>query len=115
MTQAKLIKKLKQLPVDDMLEKLSEIKRPPSSFMMGSQAYTRTDYYPEIQFHLERVALLEKHGWTHEEFHTELEKRSIIAIVNEFNEQLVFPKEILDRALRFFPNAKFTQASITLE
>ncbi len=115
MTQAKLIKKLKQLPVDDMLEKLSEVRKLPSSFMMGSQAYTRTDYYPEIQFHLERVALLEKHGWTHEEFHIELEKRSIISVVNEFNEQLIFPQEILNRALRFFPKAKFTPASITLE
>ena len=115
MSQKRTFDKLKQPPLSEMLEMLYAIKKPPPVYILGGTAHARDDYYADIQFHLERVMLLEQHGWKYEEFFMALEKRSILEQVKEFNDNIQFPTELIDRAKRFFPNAKFTQASIELE
>lgn len=115
MSQAKTFNKLKQPPLEKMLDMLCEIKRPPPVYSLGSVTHSRDDYYSEIQYHLERVMLLEQHGWKYDEFSLALEKRSILAQIKEFNNNTEFPMELINRAKKFFPNAKFTEASIELE
>ena len=107
--------KLKQPSVDKMMDMLANIKRPPPVYAFGNATHMREEYYSDIQFHLERVKLLEDHGWKYDESFLALEKRSILSQIKEFNGNNQFPIELVDRAKRFFPNAKFTQASIELE
>lgn len=115
MSQQKTFDKLRQLPVDEMLEKLEGVRKPPPVIWTGAVGQPRNNYYADIQYHLERVKLLEDHGWKYEDFFLELEKRSILELIKEFNDNTQFPQELIDRAKRFYPNAKFTQASIELE
>ncbi len=115
MSQKKTFNKLRQPPLEEMVEKLNALQKPPPVYILGSAAHVRDDYYTDIQFHLERVMLLEKHGWNYKDFLMALEKRSILEQIKEFNDNSQFPTELVDRAKRFFPNAKFTQASIELE
>jgi len=115
MSQKRTFDKLKQPPLSEILDMLYAIKKPSPVYILGGTAHARDDYYADIQFHLERVMLLEQHGWTYEEFFMALEKRGILEQVRDFNDNMGFPAESIDRAKRFFPNAKFTQASIELE
>jgi len=115
MSQKRTFDKLRQPPLGEMLEMVNAIQRPSPSYSLGNSAHTRDHYYEDIQFHLERVALLEKNGWTYEDFLLALERKSILSQVRDYNAEYQFPQEIVDRAKRFFPNARFTQASIELE
>jgi len=115
MSKKRMFDKLRQIPVGEMLEKLHEIRRPSPAVRLGEITKLRDDYYTDIQFHFERVKLLEKHGWKYEEFLLELEKKSILDLIRTFNDNTQFPTELVDRAKKFFPNAKFIQASIELE
>ena len=107
--------KLRRLPVPEMLVLLNEIKMPPPMFQISNVVYERSKFYNDISYHYEKVKLLERHGWGLEEFVLEIEKRIILEQVRLFNEDKKFPSEIIERAKRFFPNAKFTEASIELE
>ena len=114
-TEEQTFDKLRQLPIDKMLDMLGDIEKPSPIYSLGHSAHPRTDYYSDIQFHLERIKLLEDHGWKYEDFLLALEKRSILEQIKDFNDNNQFPSELVNRAKRFFPNAKFTQASIELE
>ena len=104
--------KSRQPPLDEMLDILALIKKTHYGILFGGVMSHRTDHYAEIQFHLERVSVLKEHGWDYVDFQLALEKRSIVEQINEHNENIKFPDELVERAKRFFPNAKFTQAKI---
>lgn len=113
--------KLKQIPLEEMKEKLSKLSKPApayqfhSNFNMPPVSILRNEYYPDIVLHYDRVKLLNDNGWEFEEFVFALEKIAILSIVKEFNGSIVFPLELIERAKTFFPNVKFTAASITLD
>lgn len=107
--------KLRQLPIDDMNAKLNGLQKPSPTYNWNGQQIFRADHYHEIAFHYERVKLLKDNGWEFEDFILANEKHSILTMIAEYNLQNPFPNELVERAKRFFPNAAFTQASITLE
>ncbi len=115
MSSEKTFKKLKQIPLEDMIIKLDGITRPPPIYFLGSKEFTRNDYYSDLQFYFQRIRTLEENGWTVEEFLLTLEKRSIVAQIDEYNRQFPFPAELLERARIFFPNLHFEPAKINLE
>lgn len=85
-------------------------------YKLGSVVVERNTYYnPLIIRHYQLIKILEDYGWTLEEFALESEKRSIIEQVKEYNENLEFPQEIIERAKQFFPNVKFTPAKLELD
>lgn len=112
----KTFDKLRQTPIDDMVKIVESIKRPPPIFTLGGHApFERTHFYPEVVFYLERMACLKEHGWEPDDFYMELEKRSIIQMVEEYNNNLAFPQDFIDRVKKIFPNVKFTPAKLELE
>ena len=115
MSQKKTFDKLRQPPLEEMVEKLNALQKPPPVYVLNGIAHIRSDYYPDIQLYLERIELLDNNGWDYKDFLLALEKKSILEQIKEFNDNTQFPTELVDRAKRFFPNAKFTQASIELE
>jgi hypothetical protein len=108
-------KRLRQTPIEDMIVLMANVPRPSHLFNLAGNVFNRPEFYPEIQLYLERVKLIKDNGWEVEDFFIALEKRSVIEMVREYNEALVFPVDVIDRARKIFPNVKFTPASITLE
>jgi hypothetical protein len=115
MDEERTFNKLRQTPVEEMLVLLDRIPRPAPLFAFNDNMFNRSEFFPEITFYLERVALLKEHGWTVEEFYLALEKSAIMALVKKYNETTQFPQEFLERAKRSFPNLKFTPAKLELE
>jgi len=115
MSQQDTFNKLKQIPIDEMIEKFSQVKRLQPVYQIGNLNVDTRDYYSDMRFHLERITVLEEHGWDYKDFLLALEKRAILTIIKDFNDSMEFPQDLLDRAKRFFPNAKFTKANIELE
>jgi len=115
MDEEQTFNKLRRIPLEDMLVLLSNANLPPPLFTLGSRIYERSDFYNEMNFELEKIKMLKDNGWGIDDFYIELEKRSILKIVKEYNNSLIFPQELLDRITRSFPNAKFIPAKIELE
>jgi len=114
-SQKRTFDKLKQPPLDEMIDKLNALLKPAPVYVINGIHHIRSDYYPDIQLYLERIQLLDDNGWDYRDFLLALEKRSILEQIKEFNDNTQFPTELVDRAKKFFPNAKFIQASIELE
>jgi len=119
MTEKRTFDKLRQIPLEEMRTKLENMPRMPPMFpgagMIGSSGVLhRADYYSEINYYHERIRLLKENGWEFEEFGMALEKQAVLDMIRDFNDTVQFPQEILDRAKRFFPNAKYTPAGIEL-
>jgi hypothetical protein len=115
MNEEKTFNKLRQIPILEMIDKLEAIKKPSPIYRLGDSIVSSDSYYSEMMFHHERVALLAENGWEFEEFCLILEKRSILEQISVYNVESKFPMELVERAKRFFPNARFVQASIELE
>lgn len=119
MDEVETFRKLKQIPLDEMVEKI-DIKNfeppMPHAYQLGSKIVDSALYYNrELQIHHWRIKLFERYGWTFDEFMLESEKRSIIRQVEEFNREYQIPQELIDRAHQLFPNARFVHASVELE
>lgn len=108
---------LRRIPYEEMDEYLASLV---TNTAMASPVYSfgnsmlLTKKHELVQ-HYERLKCLQKHGWTLEEFVLESEKRIILTAIYQFNQESIFPTELVDRAKEFFPNAKFVQAKIELE
>jgi len=115
MSEKQTFDKLRRCTLDEMTDKLSNIKKLSPMFMFGTVVHERTDLFPELSYNLEVIKTLESNGWTVEDFYLATEKKYITNIVDRYNTEIQFPQELLDRALRSFPDAKFTHAKIELE
>ena len=115
MTEDDTFNKLRQTPVDELLNLIGTIKRPAPLFSLSNTLYERDNFFPEIAFYLERIKVITDNGWQVDDFYRELEKRSILLLVKEYNTSIEFPQEFIDRAKLSFPNLKFIQASRELE
>lgn len=115
MDEEKTFNRLRRNSLDEMIKLISEVKKPPPVFNFGNTVFERADFYPEVAFYFENIALLNKHGWSVEDFYTEIERKAVLDMVREYNDSIGFPEQIIERAKRLFPNAKFTQAKIELE
>lgn len=107
--------KIRRIPLDEMEELFSNVKRGISLYQWGNNVYDGRDFYPDIVMATERSVLLETNGWTMQEFYLELEKNAIRYAVSEYTKSVKLPVDIVERAKRVFPNATFTEASIKLE
>ena len=114
MDQDKTFNRSRQTPVDEMLSLLHNQIRMSPVMSVGNMVFNRNDYYDSFSFHLESVRLLKKHGWDIEDFQQVLEKRSLLKIIKDYNDSIVFPTEIIERAKEFFPNIKFIPAHLDL-
>jgi len=101
---------LRRPDIDTMLEKLKDITTVKSSvnFRNGPEMV------PDIVTTYEKIKCLESNGWEFEEFVLALEKRAILAQVDEYNRDR-FPSDLLNRVRKFYPNAVFLEARIELE
>lgn len=116
MSESETFNKLRRVPMSEMVQKLNDQVLPASVIGLGSVIQE----IPELQTDLVRFQMREKLltecGWTADEFILELEKMTIGRIVNEFNsKQVVYVKELIQRAKVYYPNAIFTPARIDLE
>jgi hypothetical protein len=112
-TEEKTFNRLRRTPFEDMAEHLNNITKYPPIYTLNGQVFETRKH--EIVRHFERIRVLEKHGWSFEEYILEIEKRNIISAVDLYNRDNSFPMDLVNRALEFFPNARFTQAKIELE
>jgi len=118
-TENDTYKVLKRIPLNEM-EDLVDINNfksaVPPVYRLGGSAHDSSTYYRrDLEIQIWRNKTLEKHGWTFDEFVTELEKRAILVQVAEFNRDNQIPYEIMDRAKQYFPNVKFVHARVELE
>lgn len=112
--EEKVFDKLKQTPLDEMCVLLENIVRPPIMFPLSNGVYDRSNYYHDMTFVIDKINLLKQHGWAVEDFQLELERTAILGIINDFNDSLQFPQEIVDRAKKFFPNIVIRPATVDL-
>jgi hypothetical protein len=118
-TELDTYRTLRRIPLDEM-EALVEINNFKSSvppvYRLGGGSHDSSTYYRrDLEIQNWRNKLLEKNGWTFDEFVIELEKRAILVQVAEFNRENHIPYEIMDRAKQYFPNVKFVHAKVELE
>lgn len=113
--QQKTFDKLRRIPFAEMLDKLTNMKMPPPLIQVGGKILERHSFYKDTSKFFDQLRLLAENGWDFEEFALELEKKTIRDLVDECNNSISFPQEMLDRAKVFFPNVCFTPAKITLE
>jgi len=118
-TELDTYKTLRRIPLEEM-EALVEVKnfKPtvPPVYRLGGAGHDASEYYRrDLDIQTWRNKLLEKNGWTFEDFVVELERRAIVLQVAEFNRENQIPYEIMDRARQYFPNVKFVHAKVELE
>ena len=113
MSEEKVFDKLRRPDVDEMLNLLSNMKRSLSPALNIGGSYIN-QFYPDITFIIDKVKLLESHGWQLDDFQKEIEKKSILSIVSQYNDTIAFPTEVLEHVKRHFPNAEFVYAGIKL-
>ncbi len=119
-TENDTYKVLKRIPLDEM-ESLVDINNfksnvPPVYRLGTGSAYDSSTWYRrDLEIEAWRNKILEKNGWTFEDFVIELEKRAIVLQVAEFNKENQIPYEIMDRARQYFPNVKFVHAKVEIE
>ena len=112
-SEERTFNRLRRTPFEEMEDHLNGIRQFPPLYTLGNEVFESRK--PEIVRHYERIKLLEKHGWSFEEYVLEIERRNILSAIDTFNKNDAFPQELVDRAKEFFPNARFTQAKIELE
>ncbi len=121
MSEEKTFRHLKRIPYDEMHKKIREFYNDGANQMspmyrLGHTVVEGKKYYdPIIVRHYGLIKVLEISGWTLDEYAYEMEKQAVIQQVKEFNENLEFPIEIVERAKQFFPNIKFIEAKLELE
>lgn len=117
MSEDKTFNRIRRCSLEEMITHLNNIIKPPPIISMGNVCYERSEFYSELNFYFERIRCLQEYGWEIEDFYVELEKQSILHLVNEFNTSVSagFPQLIMDRAKKIFPNFKFIPAKIELE
>lgn len=85
-------------------------------YSLGSSMYDISHIRnKELMLHHERLRILEEHGWTFDDFVKESEREAILEEIKLLNASIHFPQELIDRAKKFFPNLKITEARIELE
>lgn len=120
-TEDDTYRRLVRIPFEEMYSKVQNIMdNDPTNispvYMLGSVMIDRSTYYhPLIVRHYAYIKTLEQGNWTIEDFSMECEKQAIIQQVREYNKNIAFPEEIVERARQFFPNVKFTPAKLELE
>lgn len=120
MSQDKTFRKLKQTPIEDMIELMYEQEMSSTSslspiYKIGNIVIERDSFYPIYAFRTQQtINLLKSHGWDIDEYCAALEKRAIIEQVQIFNSNN-FHEGILERAKAVFPNMKYTPAKIEFE
>ncbi len=115
MDQQKTFDRLRQTPFEDVLSLLNEMPKHQQLYGIGNNLIELRKYYSELTYMIDIVNFLKLHGWELDEFQIELEKDSIKRMIADFNNSIQFPQDVFDRVKVFFPNMKFTQASIELE
>lgn len=115
MSEKQTFDKLRRCTLGEMTEILGNIQRSSPLFMFGTIVHERTDPFPELSYNLEVIRLLELNGWNVEDFYLATEKKYITNMIDRYNTEIRFPQELLDRALKSFPNVKFIHAKIELE
>lgn len=120
-TEDDTYRKLVRIPFEEMYERVRNIMdNDPTKISpvlkLGNVVIERKKYYhPLVVRHYAYIKELEKGNWTVEDFSIECEKKAIIDMVEEYNQSIDFPAEIIYRAKEFFPNIKFTPAKLELE
>jgi len=112
-TEEKTFNKLRRTPFEEMETHLDSVPKYPPVFNLSGQIFETRKH--EIVRLYQKIKILEKHGWTLEDYVLEIEKRNILYAIDQYNKDNSFPQELVDRAKEFFPNARFTQAKIELE
>lgn len=108
--------KLRQHPIDEVLDHLRKLTMPPSLMAIGSNVVDRNTLFPDIVFHFERIELLKKYGWSLEEFVLGIEKRAIIMAVKMHTDSIGdIPIELINRATAVFPKFRIIPARIEFE
>ena len=110
-------KRLRRIPLDELIERLREVKPfvlPPDPFN-GPRHSPKNRLQIDVSTFTKRVQVIEDAGWTVEDLDRELEKQFVLDWVNEFNQNITVPQEVLDSARRYFPHVKFIPARIELE
>lgn len=120
MDEEDTFRKLKRIPFADMHQQvLDSYNSPPSIspvYKLGSSVVERSKFYhPMMNRHFDFIRILEEGNWTVDDFAFECEKKAIIEQVEEYNQSIEFPQDVIDRAKQFFPNLKFTPAKLELE
>ncbi len=115
MSEDKTFNKLRRCNLDELEEYISNIKRVPPLISLSGMTYDTRNYLGESQRYIDMIRCIESHGWTIEDYYIALEKRTIRAIVKEYNDNIVFPQEIIDRAKVTFPNIEFRHAVLDLK
>lgn len=109
--------RLRRIPLDELIGRLREVRStalPPCPFS-GAQHSAKSKLNIDVSTFTKRVQVIEESGWTVEELDRELERQHILDWVDEFNQNITIPAEVLDSARRHFPNVKFIPARIELE
>lgn len=112
-------KVLRRIPLEE-IEALVDINNfkstVPPVYRLGTGAHDSSSWYRrDLEIQAWRNKILEKNGWSFEDFVVALERRAIVLQVAEFNKENQIPYEIMDRAREYFPNVKFTHAKVELE
>lgn len=112
-------KTLRRIPLAEIEEKI-DIKnfKPsvPPVYKLGVSTFDSSSFYRrDLEIQQWRNKILEQHGWTFEDFVTEVERKAIVDQIAEFNKENQIPYEIMDRARQYFPNVKFVHAKVELE
>jgi len=115
--EAKTFNRLRRIPFEKMEEHLNNIPKHSPVYNLGREVFESVfeGRKHELVRHYEQIKVLEKYGWNLEDYVLELEKRNIMDAINQYNRDGTFPQELVERAKKFFPNARFTQAKIELE
>jgi hypothetical protein len=120
-TEDDTFRALVKLPFDEVYQKVEEAFKDSNQgispvYKLGAVVVERRTYYnPMIVRHYTLMKVLEESHRTFDEFALACEKKAIIEQVKEYNDNLEFPQEIIDRARQFFPDLKFTPAKLDLE
>lgn len=105
----KTFRALKRVPLEEMEAHLRAARPIYAPMTIHSSSVSEASRYYEI------VQCLKQYGWEFEDYVFEIEKRNIKSAIHQHNIDCAFPTELVERAKRFFPNARFVQAEIILE
>ena len=116
MGESKTFDRLRRTPLHEMSE-LIDIKNFQSvlspSFTWGDYTFDSSSYIKrELEYHRWRIALLEEHGWSFEDFMIESERDALLRMIHDYNSKNAVPTQILDRIRMVFPDATFTPARL---
>jgi len=114
MTEEATFDKLRRCTLEQMTTCLEQIVKLPPVMILGNKHCDIHDYYPTSMYYSQREKCFKDNGWTGEDYYYAKEKEAVIQMVDAYNESIQFPKEVIERAKRIFPNITFTEAKITI-